>query len=212
MDAQTGFITMVSPDAVVLPHDSVIGKQIITGLCQGPLHRLGSFMMMKAVGNGVMQAVKNFRVANRARMLGKAFNAYAKYVNTNPTQNLGSLSTQYPEKFAEMAENTEKLSQKLLQENKAASDAIAASKEAKDVKEFKRLQDEAERIKELTKNAKNLDVDALQELRQLSKTVGPEELLIDGFFASKEDDFLKAAKLVSKDSKIAAEFAELEKI
>lgn len=59
MDAQTGFITMVSPDAVVLPHDSVIGQQMILGLSTGFLFRLGGFLITKAAAVGLMQTIKN---------------------------------------------------------------------------------------------------------------------------------------------------------
>jgi len=80
MDTQTGFITMVSPDAVVLPHDSVIGAQMVTSLLTGPMHRITSFYMMKMVAAGFAQHYKNkFLYSKGGGELSKSFRQYKNY-------------------------------------------------------------------------------------------------------------------------------------
>jgi AraC-like DNA-binding protein len=79
MDAQTGFITMISPDAVVLPHDSIIGKQMLVSLTTGPLHRLGAFLIVKGAAAGLMQAAKNkWLYSSYDGTLSKNFRKYKK--------------------------------------------------------------------------------------------------------------------------------------
>lgn len=93
MDAQTGFITMVSPDAVVLPHDSIIGQQMITSLTTGALHRIGSFLIMKGAAAGLIQFAKNkWLYSSYNGTLSKNFRQYKKIqANLNLTDELNDL-------------------------------------------------------------------------------------------------------------------------
>jgi hypothetical protein len=58
MDAETGLITYVSPDAVVFPHSSILGEHLVTSLAAGVLHRLGAFMIFKAAAAAVGGGIK----------------------------------------------------------------------------------------------------------------------------------------------------------
>lgn len=48
MDTQTGFVTIVSPDACVFSAAGLVGQKLVTSLCAGILSRLGGFMLFKA--------------------------------------------------------------------------------------------------------------------------------------------------------------------
>lgn len=82
MDAQSGFITLVSPDCVVIPHESIIGKQMISSLSVGILQRFGGFYMMKATTAFLSQMFKNKYIYKRSG-LSENFRAYKKIQGIN---------------------------------------------------------------------------------------------------------------------------------
>ena len=59
MNCQEGFLTIVTPDAVVLPHSSQIGGHMIESLCSGFLVRLGSFMVYRILLASTWGFLKN---------------------------------------------------------------------------------------------------------------------------------------------------------
>lgn len=78
MDSQTGFVTLISPDAVVLPHDSIIGQQIITSLSVGSLHRIGKLYLAKGVISALFGGIRARGALREYRDLSKNLSRYAK--------------------------------------------------------------------------------------------------------------------------------------
>ena len=59
MNCQEGFLTIVTPDAVVLPHSSQMGGHMIESLCSGFLHRIGAFMTYRIILASTWGFLKN---------------------------------------------------------------------------------------------------------------------------------------------------------
>ena len=59
MNCQEGFLTIVTPDAVVLPHSSQMGSHMIESLCSGFLHRMGAFMVYRIILASTWGFLKN---------------------------------------------------------------------------------------------------------------------------------------------------------
>lgn len=49
LDSQVGYVTMISPDCVVLPHSSVLGSNLLTGAHLSVLHKLGAIWAAKSL-------------------------------------------------------------------------------------------------------------------------------------------------------------------
>jgi len=78
MNCQEGFITVITPDAVVIPHSSQLGGHMIESLISGALHRLGGFMVYRTLlastygwkkttahYTGVLKKMKNLDIYNQ---------------------------------------------------------------------------------------------------------------------------------------------------
>ena len=98
LDSTVGFVTMVSPDAVVFPRSSEMGLGLVKSLATGALSKLGIFYTLKA-GNamlvgGIKRIIKiNSGLVARGRMI--------KYriLLTNALNNTGNLPTEFVEEI-----------------------------------------------------------------------------------------------------------------
>lgn len=134
MDTDTGFLTMVSPDAVVLPHSAEMGTRLIQSLATGLLHRVTSFYAFKAVSAALWGSigVRNARKAHLGQAEG--YRRYASVLERVQSDEFKHLIPDARDRMVKKLTDDYNRDQKALAENKDLTPEARAEK-AKEIEE-----------------------------------------------------------------------------
>ncbi len=83
MDAQMGFVTLVSPDACAFPHSSIVGQQLVVSLCTGILGRIASLMIFKMAATGTWALLTGKINKNISLKAGDSYSRYKRLQKLN---------------------------------------------------------------------------------------------------------------------------------
>lgn len=78
LDSNVGLITIISPDALVIPNGSVIAHQTITSLMSGILNRIGGFMVYKTLALSFKRTIARFKDQANLRQSYKGWSTWER--------------------------------------------------------------------------------------------------------------------------------------
>jgi len=189
MDSSTGFVTLISPDCVALPHSAIIGQRLIVAHSSGPLAKAGQYVIGSAAWAAMAFSLKKLSsnpFSARILELKELTNRYTvaealgskNLTNTVKTQILSAIDA----RMAAIAEASKKglFSSLRIEQLKKTRQAIEASENLSAVflyanesginvgqilRDIPGVSLDFERLVSIIHNSQNLYIEMLRELK-----------------------------------------------